>query len=149
MFFIKYPLSMFRTGIYYNNKEDFNSLIIKVLIMPKNTLNIGPSPLLISKPKRDIRRAFSSTQKKEILYQQDNKCARCHKNLDPRAIHFDHKKPWASGGRTITTNGRALCANCHEIISHKERLKKVDKKRIKKQSSIFKLPKIKIPKEYL
>jgi len=43
------------------------------------------------------------------------------------------KSPWASGGRTKVVNGRALCADCHEIISHKDRLKRVDKKRKPKE----------------
>jgi len=127
--------------------KDFNDKTMENLIMPKNPFEL-PSPYS-SQPKRDSRRSFTSTQKKEILYQQNSKCARCHKKLDPRAIHFHHKKPWSSGGRTITVNGRALCADCHEILSHKERLKKVDKKRRKKSSSIFDLPKIKLPKSYL
>lgn len=37
---------------------------------------------------RDTRRAFTQTQKQEILYQQDNKCAFCHKKLDPRDIEY-------------------------------------------------------------
>jgi nitrate/TMAO reductase-like tetraheme cytochrome c subunit len=99
----------------------------------KNPLSIG-SP---SKPRgQDSRRSFSPTQKKEILSQQDNKCAKCHEKLDPRATHFHHEKPWASGGRTITENGRALCASCHEITSHEKRLENVDKKRPKKKSSL-------------
>ena len=106
----------------------------------KNPFEIKPSksPFDISvEPKKDTRRSFTSTQKKEFLYQQDNKCARCHKKLDPRATHFHHAKPWASGGRTITANGRALCADCHEIISHKERLKQVDKKRKPRNTNPF------------
>jgi 5-methylcytosine-specific restriction endonuclease McrA len=88
------------------------------------------SPFQISqKPKRDSRRAFTRTQKNEILYQQDGKCAKCHKKLDPRAIEFDHKKPWASGGRTITQNGRALCPECHKIVTHAKRLRNTNKKR--------------------
>lgn len=102
------------------------------------------------KAKRDSRRGFTTTQKNQILYQQNNRCAICHKKLDPRAIEFDHKKPWASGGRTVTVNGRALCPECHKIITHKARLTKVDKKRKKKQNqqSIFdaKIPEVKIPK---
>jgi 5-methylcytosine-specific restriction endonuclease McrA len=112
--------------------------------MPKNPFEL-PS-LYPSQPRRDTRRSFTSTQKKEILYQQDYKCARCHKKLDPRATHFHHAKPWSSGGRTITVNGRALCASCHEILTHKERLKKVDKRRKKKPSSVFDLPETKLPK---
>jgi len=87
--------------------------------------------------RKDTRRSFTSTQKKEILYQQDNKCAMCHKKLDPRATHFHHAKPWASGGRTITANGRALDADCHEITSHKERLRQSDKKRKPRNTNPF------------
>lgn len=78
---------------------------------------------------RDKRRAFTKTQKNEILHQQNMKCAKCKNKLDPRAIDFDHKKPWADKGRTVTENGRALCKNCHGIVTHKTNLKKVDKKK--------------------
>jgi len=106
----------------------------------KNSLNVSLPSLYPSQTRKDSRRSFSPTQKKEILYQQDSKCARCHKKLDPRATHFHHEKPWASGGRTKVVNGRALCADCHEIISHKDRLKRVDKGRKAKESdSLFKL----------
>jgi nitrate/TMAO reductase-like tetraheme cytochrome c subunit len=81
------------------------------------------------KRERDSRRSFTETQKKEILHQQDYKCARCHKKLDLRTTEFDHKKPWAAGGRTVRVNGRALCSYCHKLITHKARLKKVDRKR--------------------
>lgn len=67
--------------------------------LPKNILSV-PS-LYPTEPKKDTRRSFTQTQKNEILYQQDNKCASSlchHKKLDPRATEFDHKKPWASGG---------------------------------------------------
>ncbi|MDH5744583.1 MAG: HNH endonuclease, partial [Candidatus Aminicenantes bacterium] len=107
--------------------------------MPKDPFGL-PS-LYPSQHKRDSRRAFNQTQKKAILHQQDYKCAKCHEKLDLRATHFHHEKPWASGGRTITENGRALCSKCHDILSHKERLKQTDKKRRKKPLSVFDLPK--------
>lgn len=104
--------------------------------LPKNSsLSIGTT-----KPKKDTRRAFTQTQKNDILYQQDNKCASSlchHEKLDPRATEFDHKKAWASGGRTIRENGRALCPKCHKIITHNQRLKKIDKKRPARDSNIF------------
>lgn len=78
---------------------------------------------------RDSRRTFSPTQRNEILHQQNNRCANCQKQLDPRDTHFDHKKPWADRGRTIIANGRALCGSCHNIITHEERLRRVDVKR--------------------
>ena len=94
--------------------------------IPKNAFTVFPT----SESKgRDSRRSFGQTQRKEILYQQDNKCAMCHDKLDPRATQFDHKKPWAAKGRTVTQNGRALCSKCHDIVTHQERLKKVDKRR--------------------
>ena len=37
---------------------------------------------------RDSRRRFTDTQKKQILYQQDNKCAICHKKLDARTVDY-------------------------------------------------------------
>jgi len=95
---------------------------------------IGVSSPGKSKPKKNSRRSFTRTQKNEILAQQDNKCAICHKPLDPRATHFHHIKPWSSGGRTITVNGAALCPNCHAIITHKERLRKVNRKKKKKKA---------------
>jgi len=96
---------------------------------------------------RDSRRIFSPTQRKEILHQQDMKCGRCHKSLDPREIEYDHKKPWSARGRTITENGRALCGSCHKIITHEHRLKQIDKKRKKNSSQdsysgIFSSPKL-------
>lgn len=82
---------------------------------------------------RDSRRTFNQTQKNEIWAQQNGKCANCHNGLDPRTTEYDHVKPWADKGKTIIVNGAALCANCHKLKSHKDRIKKVDKKRPKKE----------------
>ena len=97
--------------------------------MPKSPFASLPTSLFPNQPKKDTRRAFSPTQKKEALARQKYKCARCREELDPRATHFHHKVSWASGGRTITKNEVALCSKCHDIITHAERLKIVDKKR--------------------
>ena len=75
---------------------------------------------------RDKRRAFTATQKNDILYQQENKCAICHKKLDPRAIEFDHRKEWSASGKTTIKNGAALCPTCHRIKTHKSLVKKID-----------------------
>lgn len=85
---------------------------------------------------KDTRRAFTATQKKEILAQQDFKCAHCHKKLGV-AYHFHHAKAWASGGKTTVKNGKVMCPTCHEEITHKERLRNVDKKREPKNSNPF------------
>lgn len=57
------------------------------------------------------------------------KCAICHEKLDPRDIEYDPKKPYHSGGRTITQNGRALHGSCHNIVTHKANIKKAGEKR--------------------
>lgn len=76
---------------------------------------------------RDKRRKFTTTQKNEVLYQQDNKCAICHDKLDPRAIDFDHIKEWSATGKTLIKNCAALCPNCHRLKTHNLRVKKIDK----------------------
>ena len=85
----------------------------------KDPFGLGLIDSSNKKSDRDSRRSFNQTQRKEILYQQDNKCAICHKKLDPRDIEYDHKKSWASGGRTKAVNGRALCGSCHNKVTHK------------------------------
>jgi hypothetical protein len=79
---------------------------------------------------RDTRRTFTQTQKLEILYQQNSKCAKCHEILDLRIVQYDHIKAWADQGRTITQNGAALHPNCHALKTHIERVKKIDKKEL-------------------
>jgi hypothetical protein len=91
----------------------------------------SPSEVLWGYPRktaRDRRRVFTETQKKQILYQQDNKCAKCHKRLDPRTTQFHHGKPWAYGGRTKVHNGRAMHPNCHQEETYEERLRRTDRR---------------------
>lgn len=92
-----------------------------------------PDEILGNKPKekskkRDRRRSFTRTQKNEILYQQDNKCAVCHNKLDPRATEFDHEKPWASGGRTVIANDRAYVQTAIELLPIRLDLRKLIRK---------------------
>lgn len=65
------------------------------------------------------RKGFSQSQKLEIIHEQDNRCAKCptkfSKNVKP---HFDHKNGDRSDNRT--SNGQALCPNCHDNKSRKE-----------------------------
>ena len=39
------------------------------------------------------------------------------------------------GGKTVIENGQALCANCHSKKTHKDRLKKINNKKSKEDSS--------------
>ena len=105
-------------------------------IVPKNFLgnelsgnifDLGFGSTSKKKSNKDKRRTFTQTQRKEILHRQDMKCAKCKGKLDPRDIEYDHKKSWASGGKTEIDNGRALCGSCHNKLTHKKILNKVDK----------------------
>ncbi len=87
----------------------------------------------IKEKERDTRRTFGNTQKKQIWYQQNGKCARCHKPLNIITVEYDHIKSWADKGKTITENGAALCRECHGMKNHEERHKKFNKKRTSKQ----------------
>jgi len=49
--------------------------------------------------------------------------------LDMRATHFDHIKEVYKGGKSRINNLQALCAICHNIKTHEEKLKKVEKRR--------------------
>lgn len=73
---------------------------------------------------RDKHRNFTTTQKNEILYQQNNLCSYCKEELDPRTTQFNHDVPWSCEGRTITQNGSAVHRDCHAIIHHNDRLLK-------------------------
>jgi len=82
--------------------------------------------------KKDSRRGISRSEKNEILAKQGNNCSKCGNKLDPRATQFDHIKPYAKGGKTEIKNIRALCSNCHSIITNKSRVKQHRKKKAKK-----------------
>ena len=71
---------------------------------------------------RDSRRKFTKTQCDMVYSKQKGKCAGCGNWLDPLHTHYDHKKPWAIGGKTIVSNCQALCANCHSKKTKKETL---------------------------
>jgi hypothetical protein len=75
------------------------------------------------------REPVARSQKNEVLAQQRNRCARCKNILDMRATHFDHIKEVYKGGRSIVSNLQALCANCHNIKTHKDKLKQTEKKK--------------------
>jgi len=77
---------------------------------------------------RDVRRAFTSTPKNEILEQQDHKCAVCHKRLNLTIVEFHHIRAWSASGKTLVKNGAALCPNCHKLKTHQDRLKKIENK---------------------
>jgi predicted restriction endonuclease len=82
---------------------------------------------------RDKRRAFTITQKNDILHQQDYKCAICHRKLDIRIVEYDHVKAWSASGKTTIKNGAALCPICHRLKTHKSLVKKIDNSKMQRK----------------
>lgn len=73
-----------------------------------------------NKPDLDSKRYFTSYDKGQIWDRQNGKCAKCKKQLNHDTVDYDHIKPWAKGGKTIPSNGQALCAECHAKKTRKE-----------------------------
>ncbi len=64
---------------------------------------------------RDTKRFFDQAQKNEVFNHADGKCERCTKYLED-GWHAHHRARWSDGGRTIVSNGMAVCVNCHKIL---------------------------------
>ena len=71
-----------------------------------------------------MRENILQSMKNEILSRQRNKCRVCDKNLDMRAVHFDHNIPVFEGGPTDLSNLRALCPTCHQKKTHDDNLRR-------------------------
>jgi len=107
----------------------------------KSVVRQAYNPFGVSK-KENKRQPVSLSQKNEVLARQNNRCARCHKPLDMRAKHLDHKKEVYKGGKSKINNLQYLCANCHNIKTHEDKLRKVEKRRNSKpsQNNVYGLP---------
>ncbi len=57
-------------------------------------------------------RFFSKRQRRILAWAAGFQCQVCGKFLGDR-FHADHKIPYSKGGKTIVTNGQALCAKCN------------------------------------
>ena len=103
-----------------------------------NSFNSGFNPYNSNKKvDRDSRRTFSVTKRKELKSTQNNKCKICGIELSDDNIDYDHIIPWEDGGKTIVANGQAICLKCHREKTRKEKLKKVDKKRVNKTTNLW------------
>lgn len=59
-----------------------------------------------------MRRLFTRRQRRLLAWRAGGRCEACGVRLD-RSFHADHTIAFSKGGRTITDNGRALCATCN------------------------------------
>jgi len=101
----------------------------------RNPLDIGIG-FGSAKEKPEYERVpVTAEQKKAVLFRQKDKCAwpncRVHFHRDGVPPHFDHIKRVDKGGRSSISNIQALCPNHHQLKTHKENLKEVEKTRKK------------------
>ncbi len=59
-----------------------------------------------------MRRFFNVRQRFALLLVSGGKCSNCGARLD-RGFHADHKVPFSKRGKTVLSNGQALCARCN------------------------------------
>ncbi len=59
-----------------------------------------------------MTRNFNKQQRKTLLMLSGGLCEKCSRPLT-KSFHADHIIPFSKGGKTITKNGQALCANCN------------------------------------
>lgn len=76
--------------------------------------------------KKVPRKGFGKFQKDVIIAKQRNCCADCGRKFGRIKPHFHHKDGDRSNNRT--SNGRALCPNCHDPKSRRQTKKRNQKK---------------------
>ena len=67
--------------------------------------------ILLLSTRKQKRRAFPLTVKRQVLYNQKEKCAYCKRHLNKQIIEFHHKNKDRSNNKL--SNCEILCANCH------------------------------------
>ena len=58
-------------------------------------------------------RTFTDSQKRAAYERQKGVCPKCGKKFAIEEMHADHITPWSKGGKTISENCQALCADCN------------------------------------
>lgn len=68
------------------------------------------------------RKHLSKVEETALVEKQSGKCADCKVAFSSSLMpHFDHIKPLAKGGGNEIENFQALCPNCHDKKSRRER----------------------------
>ncbi|AWW47562.1 hypothetical protein DPM17_02195 [Polynucleobacter paneuropaeus] len=59
-----------------------------------------------------MKRFFDKKQRSILLWISGGFCSQCKTRLTSN-FHADHVLAYANGGKTLTTNGQALCVMCN------------------------------------
>ena len=82
---------------------------------------------------KNKREPIKKSQKNLVFDNQKGKCYFCKKRLNLSSTHFDHIKEVARGGRSTTSNLRAVCANYHLERHNRDKAMKADKGRAREK----------------
>ncbi len=104
---------LFKVRGFIGKNMNFDELINLLITNTKERIeknkfkqNSGVSSLSAQKAGRVI----SASLKREV-YLQDKKCVKCGST---HHLNYDHRKPFALGGKTNAENVRLLCFNCNQ-----------------------------------
>lgn len=79
---------------------------------------------------RPERKNPTITQKRHVAVKQGRKCARCgRRESEDCRLQYHHARSVANGGATTTRNLRALCPNCHDLMSRRQATKRAERRR--------------------
>lgn len=105
------------SGKYLNNDE-LLTLMSEQTILKIEKEKFKQTASRKSPPPAEVKRVIPSNLKR-IVYLRDKKCVKCgsvHK------LNYDHRKPYALGGKTNAENIRLLCFNCNQRSRIKAKL---------------------------
>ena len=63
---------------------------------------------------KDPTRDFTHDERLILFRRANGRCQECDTNITFDTMHADHIKPHSKGGRTILSNGQALCGPCNQ-----------------------------------
>jgi uncharacterized phage infection (PIP) family protein YhgE len=75
----------------------------------------------LSKLRTNTRRGVNKHIRKEVITEQNDKCNTCNKQLTEYNVNIDHKIGVQFGGTNDLDNLQALCVECHNEKTIKER----------------------------
>ena len=75
----------------------------------------------LSKLRTNTRRGINKHIRKEVITEQNDKCNTCNKQLTEYNVNIDHKIGVQFGGTNDLDNLQALCVECHNEKTIKER----------------------------
>lgn len=105
------------SGKYLNNDE-LLTLMSEQTILKIEKEKFKQTPSKKSFPPAEEKRVIPSNLKR-MVYLRDKRCVKCGST---HHLNYDHRKPYALGGKTNAENVRLLCFNCNQRSRIKAKL---------------------------